>query len=161
MRRSFDRPLVRTIGDGNCLYYSLMAGLDILQCPDRPPNAMALKKQLINYIDSTGRYDHRLVFVMQTLDWDQWVATHRRPNAWGDEVVIVAFSRLYPEIQLRVQTRQKNGTTNTQTFNELASRVIVIGTDQRHFNLITCLCPRDSDLSRVEGYSCKSKIRWT
>lgn len=156
---SFERPLVTVRGDGNCLYYSLMAGLVLMNHPRRPRNAKALKKQLLTYIEEHGRVDQRILFVMQGLDHDRWLAEHHRPNAWGDEVVIVAFTRLYQDIRLECISKSRLG-YHSQIFNEHATTTMVIGTDQRHFNLITCLCPRAYDLSRAVDYNYKSKIRW-
>jgi len=149
----FQHPMVNASANGSCLYYSLFAGLTIMNYPNRPRDAMALKAQLLAWVNTanpntilpSGFPLVTQISYSEHQTITNYIRHHQNPTAWGDDTMINVFAILYPTILINswsytVLPRPSIG--NVLTFNADNADVryfLTLGnTGNAHFVLLTC-----------------------
>ena len=153
----FAKPMINADANGSCLYYSLYAGLTIMNYPGRPVDAAALKGQIMEWI-STVDPNTPLpsgFSLAQTISYTEYgtiqnYVNHHMQNGtvWGDDIAINAFAQLYSNILIDSWTYSRKPETDeivigkTLTFNadnENLTYFMTLGNyGNAHFVLLTC-----------------------
>lgn len=148
---NYINPALKLKGDGNCLYYTLYAGLTVIQYPNRPASATALKHQILDFIQQHA--DERLIGTasfrsLVEMDLQHFGVTsfedflHKnrsQKNIWATDVMNYAFASMYRDINLQVfQANNRHQIVMSINVNQNARSVIQVKyIDRLHFDLMS------------------------
>ena len=146
--------IIRVLGDGNCLFGSLVYGLNRLGIRDR--NARYIRTQIVHWLRehpdqvlenfTTVFQLHQYLGDHPDKTWEEYLQFMNTDTNWGGAVEATAFAFLYPDIRLRLWEDKRDHILLHYDFNSEQEAIInIVRVRRGHYdaliNVIEEPCP--------------------
>jgi len=153
VEQKFNNPEFNPIGDGMCFYYSMIGAMNLMQYPNRPADALQLKRQILDWA-SEHRSMYRGFFDNDTENFDSWHANKSKSSgigSWADERILFGFTQIYKNITVHSFIRDHGRVEYLGIYNENQPFQVYLGNKGNLHFVILLAEPTKINPSTLQG----------